>query len=199
MSEREPINLPPEASQLAGTVRAFDTIDSLEDYESLLTHYYLPDLYDYGYQRAAVAVWEGRPPLGDMVRPPKFYGRIGNVVVAHIEDPFTELVTTRKRYKTTLEPNEEWYREHIIGMSVAAELHSTGRGTIGSLSTLIWLYPRISLDTAVNNGAYHRVLEKPKQVSQSVIEVIENSSAIARQNIAQAIQHPYSGAFETRR
>ncbi len=198
--------LPSTPAELAGEVRAFTDLRAVAEYESALTQHYMPDIYR-EHLPSAIEVWIGRKSLVEALRPAKFYGNISNIVVSHFEEPFDELTTRVPMYATSLSKYEDWYREHIVGMAVQGELRSTGRpGIITSLNTGLWLYPRhlafnergkIPSGIASSKGAYHRVVDRPRQVEESVEELVLRSSSIGLKILKQAMARPLTGGFET--
>lgn len=95
-------------------------------------------------------VWARRPHVRDLIRPPKFNGRIGDIALTVIENPYENMLSATARgyafynnarnFKRTSDRAEEEVK-HYMGFGLTASAISSGRGVIGQIVTELYYYP----------------------------------------------------------
>lgn len=189
----------PEALKISslepGNIIEFDNITDIEPFEDMLANEIVPFML--GRQLDA---WAGRIAIKNLIRPPKFNGRIGDISLEVMDEPFERLHDVRDRglqymrgagKYSKLEENK--FRDELIakyrGYKFRAVASSTGRGKIGEINSEIWYFP-VSLkqaeithtprhDDSLHSGsAVARVLTKPKLEKDNFNKVHADSKRI---------------------
>ena len=184
----------------------------------------LPNIQDYvkfedrlidfvPHSKQAKFIWEGREKIDQKITPKKFYGRVCDISLTYIDQPYDyiQAYTTGQRRDTLL--NTTQTPGFAFGFILQAALSSTGRGTIGALDTFI-AYAYQGLEQQ-KNGLYYfkspnassvgacgirRVVCTPTVVTDTPLEELRESSRQTALRLKRwAMKHPYRGATETNR
>lgn len=92
-------------------------------------------------------LWSSRVALKELLRPPKFNGRIGNLALSVMDEPRNHLLNSRDRgwqiKGTNLNKTNSWaYGEDpFTGFTFTADAFSSGRGKIGQIQAELWYAP----------------------------------------------------------
>ncbi len=95
--------------------------------------------------------WATRENARDIVRPPKFQGRIANIVLEVMEEPYEQLRSARERGwqfagggshhgKRSTDVTKRALGKYV-GLQFVGEAYSTGRGMIGQIQAEMWYLP----------------------------------------------------------
>lgn len=170
------------------------------------------------------AAWSGRVAIRELLKPPKFNGRIGNIILSVIENPYEQLINAHNRNVTftrkggiggqNLTRSSERADKTLPlfkGFTFTAEATSTGRGVIGQIQAELYYFP-VSLKrnyvsssrqpykdvTNAAGSSVKRVVSKPEIASeQSFIELADTSRLIAYSVLRSNIKRPFSQPFHS--
>jgi hypothetical protein len=127
---------------LPGDVIQFADITELVAFEDEIVAAVRPD-YDH-------AMWAGRKPLRDLMRPPRFNGTIANISLLVMHDAYEQLQTAKDRgiamritRRALSDENVLIYGPQYRGFVITADARSSGRGVVGQLQTEAWYYPLV--------------------------------------------------------
>jgi hypothetical protein len=122
-------------------------------------------IVDPEYDRA-LAAWEARKPLKELIRPPKFYGRIGGIVLTVMDEPYERLQDATERGWNLGGLSPATYdtarRARYWGFAFTADGMSTGRGIVGQIRSELWYAPLPARTTSTTGRALTRFVAKPK-------------------------------------
>jgi len=183
----------------AGDVIEFGDITELAVFEDIIA-----PIVDPGYDPE---LWSCRPNVRDLIRPPKFNGRIGDIALTVMESPYENLLTASSRglkigsgcgsfRRTSDRANKEI--KHYMGFGLTANASSTGRGVIGQIATELYYYPcprQVHEDYNYSSGsltgeAIRRVVAKPKLETSKFIELEKTARWIGLETLRKAMMHP---------
>lgn len=156
-------------------------------------------------------MWEMRPSFSEFIRPRRFNGRIGNIVLELMENPYERLLDSRERgwfipnsksMKRTV--NEEGVSENSIGFAFTADALSSGRGIIGQIQTEAFYIPTLRstyhrvdgsttehLNSTYSGGAaVTRRIAKPKFETENFINLHEQAVKRGREVLKSNMLHP---------
>ena len=189
----------PIKAQAAKEVFELADAAQLDAFETEFVQLHLPSKYTDKYSR-----WETRKPLSVLITPPKFYGRLVNVLVVPLDKPFDELNNSGHSRTNRKTIDQSDMAERTIGFDIFADLHSTGRGVIGSTQSKAWIWQRsdgqsIRSTSRLTNGEYGRLVEKPIRTRECIEELLVKSSDISLKLLSYAVRYPYMGGFESKR
>lgn len=81
---------PPRPPELCpGSVIEFSDITEIRQFEDILPPFVNP--------RYSPASWEARPPIQDSLRIPNFNGRVGEITLRVMDEPYDQLVSAKER------------------------------------------------------------------------------------------------------
>mgnify|MGYP001229691712 CR=1 FL=1 len=207
-------DLPSTISELpAGSVIEFDDITELPAFEDQLANEIDP--YMGG---SSTDMWAGRTALRDFIRPPKFNGRIGNIVLHVLENPYEQLITaggrgvkfTRRGGSGGSSAQLSSEFEDVLaplykGFLFTASANSSGRGEIGQIQSELYYCPSPLM--RVGNGIYKnvtaragasvlRIVSKPVIVAEDAFtELEETSRRIAYRVLSDGLKNPLPQPF----
>ena len=183
-----------ETSLMAGKIFELQDKKQLDTFETELVATQLPSAFNDPLER-----WATRQSISELVVPPKFLGKVTNIVAVVMENPLEELEARGHKLLSSIK-DKDTVQQNIVGFHVLADMVSTGRGVIGSFDTRIWIWRRDSKESNRSHyGEYHRFIDTPKKAMEDVERLIQTSSAIGLRLLKYSIRHPYLGGFETRR
>lgn len=124
-----------------GDVISFADMRELMDFEELLAPLVDP--------KANLELWQARPKIGNLLRPPNYNGTPRDITLTTMSDPYDRLLDARERGwqfshkgKIGAERTEpESVRGKYIGFIFDAEAHSTDFRKRGRISAELWYYP----------------------------------------------------------
>lgn len=163
--------------------------------------------------------WSGRVPLTEHLRPQKFFGRIGDIALVTMENPYDRLYDARDRgirftksggmpgvcSGDVREVQEPFYR----GFLFTASASSSGRGVVGQIEAELWYMPigrswqnpaherRAGKKSEIYAGmSVHRVVSKPVIKSENAFAELHNTSTtiayeVLRENLRKPIPQPF--------
>ncbi len=194
---------------LPGTVIKFGDIQQLREFEDVVATAIAPDMT--ATQRQA---WEGRSNIVDSIRPPKFNGRMVDVELEVMDEPYERLLDARERgwalskgaaHRMTNEHNLE-QSERYVGLSLTADAKSTRRREVGQVQAELWYGPvptrpqsHLRLDNTkgriIHSAPYggqpiKRVITKPKLETEKFIELDQTARRIGFEVLREAMRHP---------
>ena len=156
-------------------------------------------------------IWDHRPPINTLIRPPKFNGTIANIALEVMQDPYQKLLSAANdgwklpgpryiRNAENINVQEKYYK----GFYLTANAQSTGRGTIGEIITALWYIPapfkkrddnkklRKSSD---DYGAVRRIVSVPKIEADHFSALNEKSRKIAYEVLRREMSNPILNPF----
>ena len=126
-----------------GTIIEFGDLSELRDFEETIAPLVEP--------RYDPEVWAGRLALKEFVYPPKFHGRIVDITLTVMENPYEQLLSARERGwmfhgrgKGVMGRTSELSKQTLdryMGFEFTANALSTGRGRIGSIDMEMFYFP----------------------------------------------------------
>lgn len=184
------ISLPETIAELAGLSVLLDSDRALNQYESILVNRYLHSTTRKG--STVPLAWETRTPLAETLRPPQFHGRMGRIIVTHMDEPYARLLSAPSSGK----PPGEYIKDVLLGLDVTAQLLSSRRHA-GSVEAAVWIYQRNANHR--QTGEYTRKIKPSKRRNEEFEQLLHESISNGLRLTRWALQHPYMGASETRR
>jgi hypothetical protein len=168
--------------------------------------------------------WEGRVPIRNLLRPPKFNGSIRSIALMAMEDPYDRLLDARERGwafphggKTVRRLDIDEAREYTRGFTFTADAQSSGKGIVGQIQAEMWYmrapynehrYIRLnenkelvvrtssSFSTGNHGGAIvYRRITKPKLEKDAFIRADAESRKIGWAVLREAMTHPLQGGL----
>lgn len=155
-----------------------------------------------------VEIWNQRPKTAEQLRLPKFNGRITDITLQVMHEPYERIVDARQRgwsfpnnvtYDRTSELNKETLKNYV-GLTLAGQCISTGRSSIGQFQAELWYFP---VPIFVNNrgrvkqkfDAYGGIsvmtaVTKPRIETEKFVELQETSSRIGFTVLRQQMRRP---------
>jgi hypothetical protein len=145
--------------------------------------------------------WLGRKNIEDLVRPKKFFGRIANITLVYVSEPNDYAAendfsfgpgTTRG---LCFKDQNEITKQYMFGFTFLSELHSTGKGSIGTLrSFLAYAPPQLQDNFLGRSFTIRRVVSKPTiEAGVSLEELRAKSIKTALRVRANKAAYPYGG------
>jgi len=140
------MKLPESISELTpGDSVLLEDLSQLPTFEDLLAAEFEPDV-----TLKMREAWMGRVAIGELIRPPKFHGRISDIHLTVMEEPFDRLYDAVERGLSfgKNHPNSRTRgsrsSESIIGFILTTNARSSGRGLIGQIQSELW-YSRVPI------------------------------------------------------
>lgn len=170
-----------------GNIIEFSDISELPEFEDLIAQQVDPSMTS-----ITKSYWDCREHIKNRLRPTKFNGRISDIQVSIMEDPYDKLSTAKERgWKfgggRNYERGEEFisnFASRYVGLNFTANAISSGRGIIGQLQAEIYYFPtsiswvsspngsRIHKSTSTHGGAtVVRAIAKPKLETDNFIKL----------------------------
>ncbi len=153
--------------------------------------------------------WQGRDNVKNLIRPLKFNGKITDISLVSIENPFNALQNAKelgwdmpRGYNQNLKgsnANLEYKASRCIGFSLLANAVSSGRGVVGQIQAGLWYYPvsqnirngRVDKITAGHGGrSIVRVVSRPKIETENFIQLEIESNKVAYSALRKALKRP---------
>jgi len=181
-----------------GTVITFGDLTEFPSFEDALATEIVP------YMPLDHVQWENRYSISDLIRPPKFNGRIGNVALTVVDSPEERLLNAPGGELTyrwvavgrAAVQGEYWgeVRKSLLGFELDASAFSSGRGEVGRVRAGLFYYPdpkvyrqNVRRLSGPNTGRFgkwcplKRAVSKPRIVEgeKSFTELADASSQIA--------------------
>lgn len=130
---------------------AIEDQSDLQEAEDVIARTYIPvpNVSDYDLM-LSMQSWSHRPDLADQLVDNRFLGRLGNIVLEKMQDPY-EAILEEERFKVS--PRRAFV-ENGIGFVVTASLISRSLGDLGQMIRPIWLVPKTERN--VHNGPWRR-------------------------------------------
>lgn len=129
-----------------GDIITFGDITELPDFEDYVAENMFPNMTP-----TQMNAWKGRAALRDLVRPPAFNGRIADIRLEVMVDPYAQLMNARERGwrfgGTNGNPkprtNEFAFEAEELseGFVFTADAKSSGKGSIGEIQSELWYVP----------------------------------------------------------
>ena len=158
-----------------GDVLELDSIYELASIEDIIANNINPNM-----TTRQINDWKDRANLKDLIRPSRFNGRISNINLDFMKNPYERLFDANERglkfskdlgipkRRTSFFSSET--AELTTGFILTADASSSGRGVIGQIKTEVWYVPspqqqsdgEIKKKTYSNSGgSIHRYLARP--------------------------------------
>ncbi|MEI6850597.1 MAG: hypothetical protein WCK26_01355 [Candidatus Saccharibacteria bacterium] len=172
-----------------GDVLQLDSILELASIEDVIANNINPDM-----TKRQINDWTDRTNLKDLIRPSRFNGRISNICLEFMQNPYERLFDANERglkfskdlgiprRRTSFFTNETV--EQTSGFILTADASSSGRGVIGQIQTEVWYVPspqqesdgEIKKKTYSNSGgSIHRYMARPEE-EQNIFDNLYKTS-----------------------
>lgn len=177
-------------------------ITELPEFEDTVAELIDPRMSDA--QRLA---WDARSSIKDLIRPTKFNGRITEVELLPLDNPYAKLLTAREdgwripkhRFGGDTEANFELKASRCLGFYLTANAKSSGRGTIGQVQAGLWYFP-VGMQGVGNHQSRKsqshggrsvvRINTEPIIETKKFIGLERDSARIALDALRKAMQSP---------
>jgi hypothetical protein len=141
MSEREPVELVP------GTVFEFEDLELLHNFENAVGRVVDPEMTAEERQQ-----WSDRQKLQALVKPEDFYGRLEEITLEVMEEPYQRMIDAigrgwkfKRGTAHNISSHDNEYnlsmQQEYLGFLFSALARSTGRGIIGEVRSELWYFP----------------------------------------------------------
>jgi hypothetical protein len=138
--------LPPHRILEPDSIIEFGDVAELTSFEDDIAKNMFPNMTS-----IQLNAWQGRVALKGLVRPPNFNGRVGDIQLHVMTDPYPLLMSARERGlkfggergKPTPRVNEFVSEAESLseGFVFTANAYSSGAGIIGQIETELWYVP----------------------------------------------------------
>jgi len=145
-------------------------------------------------------LWAGRVPLKELIRPPKFNGRITDISVTVMDRAYAQLQEACESGRIGYMPQlhrrivnrgeVESYESGFRGFILTADAKSAGRGTIGQIQTAMWYWPLTVRSINGHGQVLNRKVAKPKIEKERFIALDARSRKIGFSVERKAVARP---------
>lgn len=166
-------------------------------------------LIDPNMTKTEIDYWHGRENIKNIIRPAKFNGKITDISLLLIENPFDTLQNAKElgwdmprgynQNSKGSDANIERKTNMCIGFSLLANAVSSGRGTIGQIQAGLWFLPVSHVErngsiTKLTSGhggrTIIRVVSNPKIETENFMQLQAESNKIAFSALQKAMMQP---------
>ena len=159
----------------------------------------------YGDRKAA---WYGRSALRDQIYPSKFNGRLLDITLTVMDQPYDRLLDAQERgwrlntggsYNRESELNSDT-KKRFAGFIFSALAKSTGRPALGLVQSELWYFPIARIDNGYGSAYEHlkgnggrsviRVVTKPRLDTEIFELAHSQSKKIGYEVLRQQMLHP---------
>lgn len=181
-----------------GDIISFDNMSHVAAFEDLLADHIDPQMTANMHN-----AWQGRVAIRELLRVPDFNGRLANITMAVMEEPYERRLDARERgWKLPARTPPSAHPEVIDsyhGFSFFAEAKSSGRGRIGQIQAEMWYYaaPRyVGRESGfryskklVGGASVGRLVTLPRFEKRAFVELQEEARRIAFLALQQGKAH----------
>lgn len=181
------------------SVIRLEDVTQLQEFEEAVIDEVAPDVAP-----TRRGLWTGRVALKDLLRVPKFNGRITDIELAVIEDPVTALQdaaadgaqfigSARTGVSRWSDAHIEFARERALAFDFSATARSSRQGTVGNINTTLWYVPE-SPERYANStrDPVKRSILRPRIDRERFTDLHRMSRQMGHDAVRQAIRRRYS-------
>ncbi|MES2971628.1 MAG: hypothetical protein V4702_04870 [Patescibacteria group bacterium] len=141
-------------------------------------------------------LWQTRPKLSDLLRPPTFNGTIRDITLTAMDEPYERLLDAKDRGWTMPRPSGSFERTQLgfeqkvnryLGFIFDAEAYSSGTGVKGRIAAELWYYPLPQLLKKAGSITVYTAVTKNGDVS-TYTSVAKKDSYKTLKNRGEAIR-----------